>query len=100
MDRRTFIRGVAGALFAAPLHTLAQPAQNFPTKPVHFVVPFPPGGTADILMRILADPLSERWGKPVIVDNRPGASTIIASEIVAHAPADGYTLLMNSASFL
>jgi tripartite-type tricarboxylate transporter receptor subunit TctC len=75
-------------------------AQDFPTKPVHFVVPFPPGGTADILMRILADPLSERWGKPVIVENRPGASTIIGSEIVARAPADGYMLLMNSASFL
>jgi tripartite-type tricarboxylate transporter receptor subunit TctC len=75
-------------------------AQDFPTKPVHFVVPFPPGGTADVLMRILADPLSERWGKPIIVDNRPGASTIIGSEIVARASADGYSLLMNSASFL
>jgi tripartite-type tricarboxylate transporter receptor subunit TctC len=75
-------------------------AQEFPTKPVHFIVPFPPGGTADILMRILADPLAERWGKPVIVENRPGASTIIGSEIVARAPGDGYTLLMNSASFL
>ena len=75
-------------------------AQDFPTKPVHFVVPFPPGGAADILMRILADPLSERWRKPVIVDNRPGASTIVASEIVARAPADSYTLLMNSASLL
>jgi len=75
-------------------------AQDFPTKPVHFVVPFPPGGTADVLMRILADPLSERWGKPIIVDNRPGASTMIGSEIVARAPADGYSLLMNSASFL
>jgi tripartite-type tricarboxylate transporter receptor subunit TctC len=75
-------------------------ALDFPTKPIHFVVPFPPGGTADILMRILADPLSERWGKPVIVENRPGASTIIGSETVARAPADGYMLLMNSASFL
>jgi tripartite-type tricarboxylate transporter receptor subunit TctC len=75
-------------------------ARDFPTKAVHFVVSFPPGGTADTLMRILVDPLSARWGQPVIVDNRPGASTIIGSEIVARAPADGYTLLMNGPSFL
>jgi tripartite-type tricarboxylate transporter receptor subunit TctC len=75
-------------------------AQDFPTKPVHFVVPFQPGGTADVLMRILADPLAERWGKPVIVENRPGGSTIIGTEIVARAPADGHILLMSSGSML
>jgi len=75
-------------------------AQDFPSKPVRFVVPFPPGGTADTLMRILADPLSKRWGKPVIVDNRPGGSTIIGTEIVARAQADGHSLLLNGGSFV
>jgi tripartite-type tricarboxylate transporter receptor subunit TctC len=75
-------------------------AQEFPTKPVRFVVPFPAGGSADTLMRVLADPLSKRWGQPVIVDNRPGGSTIIGTEIVARARADGQTLLMNSATLL
>jgi tripartite-type tricarboxylate transporter receptor subunit TctC len=75
-------------------------AQDFPAKPVRFVVPFPSGGAADTLMRILADPLSKRWGKPVIVENRAGGGTIIGTEVVARAQADGYSLLLNSGTFI
>jgi len=75
-------------------------AEDFPTKPVRFVVPFPAGGTADTLIRVLADTLSKRWGQPVIVDNRPGGGTIIGTELVARARPDGYWLLLNSGSFV
>jgi tripartite-type tricarboxylate transporter receptor subunit TctC len=76
------------------------PAQGFPSKPVTVVVPFPPGGSADFLVRVLADPLAERWGKPLLVANRPGAGTVIGTESVAKAPGDGHTLLVNAASFV
>ena len=58
------------------------------------MVPFPPGGTADIFSRIFAQKLSEAWGQPVLVENRPGAGTVIGTQLVAKSPADGYTLLM------
>jgi tripartite-type tricarboxylate transporter receptor subunit TctC len=75
-------------------------AQGFPSKPVTVVVPFPPGGSADFLVRVLADPLGERWGKPLLVANRPGAGTVIGTESAAKSPADGHTLLLNAASFV
>jgi tripartite-type tricarboxylate transporter receptor subunit TctC len=75
-------------------------AQTFPAKPVTVVVPFPPGGSADFLVRALAEPLGERWGKPLLVANRPGAGTVIGTEVVAKAPRDGHTLLLNAASFV
>jgi tripartite-type tricarboxylate transporter receptor subunit TctC len=95
-------QALSRALLAALLVWVGQcaAAQDFPAKPVRFVVPFPPGGAADTLMRILADPLSKRWAKPVIVDNRPGGGTIIGTEIVARAQADGYSLLLNSGTFI
>ena len=68
-------------------------AQTFPAKPVKFVVPFSPGGLSDTVARLLGQELSAVWGQQVLVDNRPGASGIIASELVAKSPADGYTLL-------
>jgi tripartite-type tricarboxylate transporter receptor subunit TctC len=74
--------------------------QGFPTKPVRIVVPFPPGGGADALARLMGPTLTERWKQPVIVENKPGASGHIGADFVAHAPADGYTLLMSSTASL
>jgi tripartite-type tricarboxylate transporter receptor subunit TctC len=71
-------------------------AQDYPTKPVRIVVPFPPGGFNDIVGRLIAAQMSERMGKQFIVENKPGAGGIIAGELVANAPKDGYTLLIVS----
>ena len=71
-------------------------AQNYPTKAVRLVSPFPPGGSVDVVGRILAAKLTENLGQQVIVDNRSGASGIIGTDLVAKAPPDGYTLLINT----
>jgi len=71
-------------------------AQAYPVKPVRIVVPFPPGGTSDILARTIGPRLSAEWGQPVVVDNRPGAAGNIAAEHVARAPGDGYTLFITT----
>ena len=73
-------------------------AQNFPSKPLRLLIHFPPGGSTDIVGRIIAPPLSQRLGQPVIVENRPGASGAIAAEIAAHAAPDGHTLLIAGTS--
>jgi tripartite-type tricarboxylate transporter receptor subunit TctC len=74
-------------------------ASRFPTKPIRMIVPFPPGGSNDILGRFLAQKLSERLGQQTIVDNRAGADGIIGTELAARAPADGHTLLIVSTSY-
>ena len=74
-------------------------AQNFPVKPVRIIVPFPAGGSADFFSRLIGQKLSESWGQQVIVDNRPGAATVIGTQFVARSPADGYTLLVMANSF-
>lgn len=71
-------------------------AQTYPAKPVRMLVPFPPGGGTDYTARLIAQKLTEMWGQPLVIENRPGASTTIASEIVARAAPDGYTLIMAS----
>jgi tripartite-type tricarboxylate transporter receptor subunit TctC len=68
-------------------------AQEWPTRTVRIVVPFPPGGSADLLPRIVGEKLAERWGQPVIVDNRPGAAGNIGAEVVFRSEPDGYTLM-------
>ena len=72
-------------------------AQAYPTKPVRIVVGFVPGGGSDFIARVVAQKLSEPLGRTVVVDNRPGAGGVIATEYVARQPADGYTLLLTSA---
>ena len=74
----------------------AQEAVDYPDRPIRMVVPFPPGSGTDIVGRLLAQEMSSAWNQPVIVDNRPGASTIIGTEIVAKSPPDGYTMIMAS----
>ena len=74
-------------------------AQQYPTKPVRLIAPFPPGGGTDILSRLLAVPLSQTFGQPVIVDNRPGAGGAIGAEITARAEPDGHTLILVSSSY-
>ena len=86
------IRAVVIAVFSALAFTTQ--AQTFPAKPVRMIVGFPPGGGTDILARIVAQKLSEAWGQPVAVENRPGASATIAANTVAKSAPDGYTLSM------
>ena len=87
---------VAALSFAPALPAAAQTAPAYPTKPIRFIVGFPPGGTNDIVARAIAPKLSENLGQQVVVDNRGGANTAIATELVAHGPADGYTILLNA----
>ena len=86
------ICALAGTLLALITGNLN--AQGFPAKPPRIVVGFAPGGATDLVSRIVAQKLGELWGQTVVVDNRPGASGMIAGEIVAKAAADGYTLLL------
>ena len=74
--------------------------QNFPFRPVRLIVPFAPGGGTDIIARALALKLSDKWGQQVVVDNRGGGGTIIATELAAKAPADGHTLLVGTTTFV
>jgi tripartite-type tricarboxylate transporter receptor subunit TctC len=71
-------------------------AQTYPSKPVRMIVPFPPGGGTDYTARVVGQKLAELWNQPVVIENRPGASTIIGSDLVAKSAPDGYTLLMGS----
>jgi len=91
--RRTFLRLAAGAAALPAVSRLAR-AQTYPTRAVRIVASAPPGGNYDTLARLLAPRLSERFGQPFVVDNRPGGGTNIGTEMVVRAPADGYTLLV------
>ena len=82
------VAGVCGAAFA----------QAYPAKPIRFVVPWAPGGSTDVLARIIAQKLHESWGLPVLVENRPGASGNVGSDLVAKAAPDGYSILVGSMS--
>lgn len=93
-------RSLLAAALAAPAAALVPStgfaqASDFPSRPVRIVLPFPPGTANDTTLRLIAERLSARWKQPVVVDNRPGASSIIGTDAVAKSAADGYTLLAN-----
>ena len=94
--RANVIRYHALALLcAAPLLALAQ---TYPGKPIRFIVPFPAGGAGDLVIRRLAQKMSESWRQPIVIDNRAGASGALGLQIAANAPADGHTLVLGTAS--
>ena len=95
--RRTAIsvfRWLAGIMLAAA--SLLAVAQDFPSRPVRVIVPFPPGGSTDVFARMVGQKLSENIRQPVVVDNRAGGGTLIASDALIKSPADGYTLMLSS----
>jgi tripartite-type tricarboxylate transporter receptor subunit TctC len=94
------IRRLSLGLLLAALAPLALAQGNWPTKPIRLVVTFPPGGSSDASARIVAPRLAERLGQPVVVDNRPGAGGGVGLDLVAKAPADGYTIVLASAGGL
>ena len=91
-----FWRVIVTVLLATGLFSQQAALAKYPTKPVHIVVPYPAGGAVDAFARVLTQQLSEMWGQQVVVDNRPGASTMIGAEQVAKSPPDGYTLLLTA----
>jgi tripartite-type tricarboxylate transporter receptor subunit TctC len=97
LPRRQFLR-LAGAAAAVPALSSLARAQSYPSRPLRWVVGFPPGGGADIVSRIMAPWLAERLGQPVVIENKPGASSNISIQTVVNSPADGYTLLFVPAS--
>jgi tripartite-type tricarboxylate transporter receptor subunit TctC len=91
------VRALAAALLLAATSSVAAAqdveAANYPNRPIHIIVPFPPGGPTDILTRIIGKEMTASWGQTVVIENRPGADTTIGAEVVAKADPDGYTLL-------
>jgi tripartite-type tricarboxylate transporter receptor subunit TctC len=101
MKRSTFIAGVLGTGLAALVLPFAAVAQtDWPQKPVTMVVPYPPGGVNDAVARVYANKLAAELGKPMLIDNRAGAATTVASNYVAKAPADGYTIYAGGTSLV
>ena len=86
----------AALAFATGLPCGSALAQAYPSKPIHVVVGFPPGGGNDIIARMVGAKMQEAWGQPVVIENKPGANSIIATEFVAKSAPDGYTLLVNA----
>ena len=83
---------LSGVLLGIASLASAQAPIDYPSKPIKFVVPVPPGGAADVMARMIAEHLQTKWGQPVVVENRPGAGSSIGMQVVAKAPADGYTI--------
>lgn len=101
MARPTVLKSIGAAVLATTVAMVpATPviAQTYPAKPIRIIVPFAPGGGTDITARVVGQRLTEAWGQPVVIDNRPGAGTMIGTEIAARSAADGYTLIIASAS--
>jgi tripartite-type tricarboxylate transporter receptor subunit TctC len=98
--RRHFLRGAATLALTAAVPVAASAADTYPSQSIRVIVPFSAGGAVDIYARIVAPALGKELGQSIIVDNRPGASGIIGTELVARAPADGYTLLLGNIATL
>jgi len=92
VTRRALVQSVGGAMLVRATAASAQGAGNWPDHPVHLIIPYPPGGSTDILYRMLADKLKEKLGQAFIVENRPGASGNVAIDAVAKSAPDGYTI--------
>lgn len=97
---RKLLAGLSLTTMACILPLAAHAEADYPQRPVTITVPFPPGGATDLLTRVVGDRLAQKWGQPVIIDNRPGGGTLIGSEAVARAKPDGYHLLMNISSLI
>src|SRR4030088_1559509 len=93
MNTRLIALALLSGLATSPA-TAQERADAFPTRAIKIVVPFPAGGPSDVLARMIGQKMSEDWGQPVVIENRPGANTVIGAQIVKAAAADGYTLLM------
>jgi tripartite-type tricarboxylate transporter receptor subunit TctC len=87
---------VAG-LVALTVTAVTEAADSYPSKPLRMVITFPAGGPSDVVVRLVTQRMTEEWGHPVIIDNRGGAGGIVGTEVVAHAPPDGYTFLVGTA---
>ncbi len=98
LPRRRFLRLAAGAA-AVPAVSHVATAQAYPARPIHLIVPFPPGGTIDLVARLIGQWLNDRLGQQIIIENKPGGGTNIAAQAVVAAPADGYTLLLLLATY-
>ena len=96
MYQRLSLATIAVATLAAPV-TL--PAQEYPAKPIRWIIPYPTGGTSDFLARIIGQKLTDAWKQPILVDNRSGANGNIGTEAAAKAPGDGYTMLLVASTF-
>ena len=93
MKTRLIALALLSALATSPA-TAQERADAFPTRAIKIVVPFPAGGPSDVLARMIGQKMSEDWGQPVVIENRPGANTVLGAQQVAKAAPDGYTLLM------
>src|SRR5688572_266923 len=92
------MRSLFAVLTGLPVFADTVHAQTYPVKPIRLIVPFAPGGSTDILARMVGQKLTEAWGQQVLVENRPGGGTVIGTDLVAKAAPDGYTLVMTSTS--
>ena len=99
MKRVFFARIMAGIGLLLCATTVGSQSGSFPNRPIHVIVPFPPGGAVDPIARSITPKLEEAWGQPVVVDNKPGAATIVGSDFVAKSPPDGHTVILVATSF-
>jgi len=97
--RHVIVKLILGTLLVAA-QPLAAPAQTYPTRPVRFIVPFPPGGVADVTARLMGQKLTEALGQQAVIENRPGASGVLGADTAAKATPDGYTLLLTTGDFI